>query len=152
MQNPDALQLFELFLRRKGLYNTVSRQQITAAVCAQSEPFDAAQIWVLLGTRQVGLSTIYRTLELLDEAGLIRRMAGEVTRYECVFQRQWHEYLRCDACGKWTPFSSEAVDAQLTEIAQQLGFSVRARSLVLQGICRECKLKSAAQAAATPTW
>lgn len=150
METPHALELFELYLRRKGQYCTATRQLIAQAVCAQQEPFDAKQVWTQLLTEQVGMSTIYRTLDLLEEAGLIRRLPDDIARFECLYQRPCREYLRCDSCGKWIAFPCEGLDQQLKEIAQHLGFTVRARSLVLQGVCRECKLKNAAQA--TPTW
>src|SRR5574337_1523451 len=105
MENPDPLQLFEIYLRGKGLYNTLSRRHVAQAIFGQQGPFDAASLWALVREAQVGLSTIYRTLDLLDEAGLVRRLPGEITRFECIYRKPWCEYLRCNQCGQWIAFT-----------------------------------------------
>jgi len=135
---PDFLAIFDHHLQQQGLYVTCSRKKIAEVVSQLSEPFDVQALWVTLRPERIGLATVYRTLELLEQAGLIRLIPSEVTEYEVVYMRPRHELMRCQACGKWIKFFSERLEEDLEDVATLFGFSVRRRLIVLEGICKAC--------------
>jgi len=139
MESNDAMRLFQRFLKGRGLYVTAAREAVARAALAQETPCDAPALWEAMRPRRAGLSTVYRTLDLLVEAGLVRRLAGEVARFAPVHRRPSHEYLRCRGCGRWRAFESRALDEVLAEVAERLEFEVDRRSVVLSGSCHTCR-------------
>lgn len=139
MSAPSAMKVFSEYLRRQGLYLTRRRRLVAELVLERQLPFEARDIWAGLRGARVGLATVYRTLELLQEAGLVRRLATGVARFEVIYHRRRHEFLRCRACGKWFPFSSPALEEALADVLERFEFTLRRRSIVLEGVCRICK-------------
>jgi len=140
MENNEILVLFNKYLEKKRLYHTFARQQIAQLASQQLTPFAPQQLWQQLKDQGIGLTTIYRTMELLVEAGLIRQLPDGQAKYEVIYKRMAKEYFRCDQCGNWTPFPSNEVDGELASIADRMGFSIKTCSIVLTGVCRQCRL------------
>jgi Fur family ferric uptake transcriptional regulator len=86
---------------------------------------------------EVGMVTVYRTLDLFSGLGLVRRLdLGYGPRYELA--EDHHHHLICEDCGSVTEFERCPVDLQgLTGVGG--GFEVRAHSLEIYGTCSECK-------------
>lgn len=139
MENNELLAIFDDFLTKKRLYHTFARRQIATFASQQLAPFDPQQLWNHLKHQGIGLTTIYRTLDLLVDAGLIRQLPGSQSRYEVIYKRMAKEYFRCDQCGTWTPFPSSEVDGELASIAERMGFAIKTCSIMLTGICRTCR-------------
>ena len=85
---------------------------------------------------EVGLVTVYRTLDLLSEIGLVRRLdLGDGPRYELA--EDHHHHLICESCGEISEFEECPLDpARLPEIGG--GFEVRSHSLEVYGLCAAC--------------
>jgi Fur family ferric uptake transcriptional regulator len=97
----------------------------------------------------IGLTTVYRTLELLDKAGLVRRVStqsGEVRfEYRRGDQTDHHHHLICTACCKivnYRDFENEELDlVRKTEerLAQKHGFLIRDHNIEFLGLCEACR-------------
>jgi Fur family ferric uptake transcriptional regulator len=86
---------------------------------------------------QVGTVTVYRTLDLFSELGLVRRLdLGYGPRYELA--EDHHHHLICEDCGSVTEFEWCPVDLQSLPRAGG-GFEVRAHSLEVYGTCSACR-------------
>ena len=92
------------------------------------------------GGESIGKATIYRTLDLLLKAGLIREHDfGEgFRRYEARPARPRHEHLVCTRCGKVIEFESDAVERLEREIAALHHFRPSRHRLEIYGLCEEC--------------
>lgn len=143
MENSEVLNLFKNFLKKKRLYLTNSRLTTLQAALRQPAPFDAESLWASLKPKRVGLTTVYRTLDLLVEAGLAKKIRGRTSRFEVIYQKPATEYLQCANCGRWIPFPSGEVAGEISAIAQQLGFTITNMQFSIQGECRRCKLAKA---------
>ena len=86
---------------------------------------------------EVGIVTVYRTLDLFCGLGLVRRLdLGDGPRYELA--EDHHHHLICERCGSVTEFERCPVDLQsLPRVGG--GFEVRAHSLEVYGTCSGCK-------------
>ena len=86
---------------------------------------------------EVGMVTVYRTLDLFSELGLVRRLdLGDGARYELADDH--HHHLICEECGTVAEFEQCPLDLQLLpEIGS--GFEVRAHSLEVYGTCPACR-------------
>jgi len=97
----------------------------------------------------IGLTTVYRTLELLDKAGLVRKIhTGDgLVRYE--YRRSdhadHHHHLICSGCGlifNYRDFEQEELQlVRRTEelLARKYGFLIRDHNIEFIGLCSECR-------------
>ncbi|HSH21350.1 MAG TPA: Fur family transcriptional regulator [Candidatus Caenarcaniphilales bacterium] len=84
-------------------------------------------------------STVYRTLDMLEELGLVRHSHGPDGREEFhVLPQTEHGHLFCSQCGRaWDIDSAEAA-ALVTSLDRQRGFTVDLSHLAVVGRCAEC--------------
>ena len=85
----------------------------------------------------VGMVTVYRTLDLLSELGLVRRLdLGDGPRYELA--EDHHHHLICEGCGSVEEFEQCPLDPErLPHVSGD--FEVRAHSLEVYGRCSSCR-------------
>jgi Fur family ferric uptake transcriptional regulator len=86
---------------------------------------------------EIGMATVYRTLDLLSELGLVRRMElGDGSRYELA--EDHHHHMICESCGYISEFEECPVDLnRLLHVS--LGFELRSHSVEVYGRCAVCK-------------
>lgn len=86
---------------------------------------------------EVGLVTVYRTLDLLSELGLVRRLdLGDGPRYELA--ENHHHHLVCEFCGDISEFEECPLNLKLLPSVRE-GFEVRSHSLEVYGRCFGCR-------------
>jgi Fur family ferric uptake transcriptional regulator len=83
----------------------------------------------------VGLVTIYRTIELFSELGVVRRLdLGDGPRYEMA--EDHHHHLICESCGDVAEFEKCPLDLRRLN---GLDFEVNSHSLEIYGRCAVCR-------------
>lgn len=139
---------FRAYLEDHSLPVTQQRQAVAEEVLFASTHLSVGDIEERLRARgvAVGKATVYRTLELLRDAGLIQEHDfGEgFKRYEPMVAQSHHEHLICTECGKVVEFSSERLERMKALIAEEHGFRPHHHRLEIYGICRECQRRDAA--------
>jgi Fur family ferric uptake transcriptional regulator len=137
------LDRFRRHLREQHLPVTRQRDLVAQAVLLSDEHLSVEAIQRRLQERgeRVGLATIYRTLEVLVESGLVRAHDfGEgFKRYEPKAQQAGHEHLICIRCGRVVEFQNERLERMLPIIADEHGFQPQRHRLEIYGVCRECR-------------
>jgi Fe2+ or Zn2+ uptake regulation protein len=88
----------------------------------------------------LGLVTVYRTLEMLDELGLARRVhgRGKCHGYARANSVSGH-YLVCHRCSQVVEFPCEGMEGIIEAVRQQSGFTVEEHLLELGGLCPACQ-------------
>ncbi len=135
---------FQEYLATQGMRLTQERSIILEDVFSQHEHFDADQIVERLtsqkGGRRVSRATVYRVLTLLEEAGLIRKVARTNDRevYEHDYGYPQHDHLICNQCGKMIEFSSQDISQLLEQVAGEHGFLMSGHRLEVSGRCQDC--------------
>lgn len=91
--------------------------------------------------RSVGLATVYRVLDLLQERGLVQRLDfGDLARYEAVLPSgEHHHHLVCGDCGRVEPFADDPLERALDRLSGRLGYALDAHDVVLRGSCAQCR-------------
>lgn len=89
-----------------------------------------------------GLTTIYRSLELLTRHGLVQAVSfgDQEKRYEAVEPGQHNHHLVCKSCGNNIKLKQCLLESLEETILQDYGFSVSEHLLELFGTCQACKL------------
>jgi Fur family ferric uptake transcriptional regulator len=91
--------------------------------------------------QDVGVASIYRTLELLDRLQLARRVdaAEGVARYEPVDPSgDHHHHLVCDRCGEVSAFEDRELERAIERLAGRVDYAVDAHDVTLRGECPDC--------------
>jgi Fur family ferric uptake transcriptional regulator len=90
---------------------------------------------------QVGTATVYRTLELLVESGLVRAHDfGEgFKRYEPMPAQAHHEHLICERCGSVVEFQNERLERMLPIIADEHAYQHQRHRVEIYGVCGDCR-------------
>ncbi|MFT3745477.1 MAG: Fur family transcriptional regulator [Pyrinomonadaceae bacterium] len=93
----------------------------------------------------VGLTTVYRTLRLLTEAGLAREVGfGDgKTYYEHHYNHEHHDHMICTECAIVIEFFSPEIEAMQDEAAGNFGFKPTHHSLRMWGVCADCQKRKA---------
>jgi len=88
----------------------------------------------------LGLVTVYRTLEKLEELGLIERVHHPQGCHMYLRAADGHEHLvLCTACGRAEYFSGDDISKLMNAVAEKTGFEIREHWLQLFGLCSDCK-------------
>lgn len=141
-QNPVSK--FKEFLEVKGLKCTGERLKIVEHVFEKHNHFEADQLLESMRERGLRVSrpTVYRTLSLLVEAGLLRELRfGRRSAYEHNYGYPQHEHLYCDRCGNVIEFMSEPINQLQESICQEFGFQPDHRQFIVYGVCSACRQK-----------
>jgi Fur family ferric uptake transcriptional regulator len=94
------------------------------------------------GGREVGVATVYRTLELLESMRLVQRLdiGGGSARFEPALPggEHHHHHLVCDRCGRVTPFEDARLERAIADLGRRLDHSVGDHDVILRGECPRC--------------
>ena len=140
----EAKERFIAFLIHKNLRITSQRQAIVDTVFGTDQHFNAEQLleWARERDPSVSRATVYRTLPLLTESGLVHEMdfGKDYKIYDPNYaDHPNHNHIICDDCDKVVEFESEQLDALENEISQKLGFKVNTQQLRINASCEEMK-------------
>ena len=133
------------YLKDKKLRPTRERFLLLEQILQTNGHFDADQLFASLTNKGLKASraTVYNTLDLLVECGLISRYRfGEShSRYEKAFGRPRHDHLICLECGDIIEFVSEKLDKIQREVCEEKRFRQRNSTLQIFGTCVKCQTK-----------
>jgi Fur family ferric uptake transcriptional regulator len=122
----------------------MTRQRVAVAqALAAAEEFQSAQA-LHDAMRQcgesVGLTTVYRHLQALADAGevdVLRTAEGETVYRRCAASDH-HHHLVCRSCGRTVEVTGPAVEAWAAQVAKQHGFRDVSHTVEVFGTCRSC--------------
>ena len=127
-------------LRSKGYRLTPQRQLVleSVGVLGHATP-DEIATQVRLTAVGVNISTVYRTLELLEELGLVRHthLGHGAPTYSAATDDD-HVHLVCRDCGSVDEASTEVMAAAVQQLALEKGFTVDVGHFAVFGRCRGC--------------
>jgi len=135
---------FREYLATRGKRLTAERMSFVEEVFAEHEHFDAdtliARVAGRKDGRKISRSTVYRILSLLEEAGMIRKVARQNDRdiYEHDYGYAQHDHFICEKCGDLIEFSNETIRDLVEEIAAEYGFRLSNHRLEGHGVCEKC--------------
>jgi Fur family transcriptional regulator, ferric uptake regulator len=137
------LERFRQYLREHHQPITKQRDLVAQIVFLAGDHLSVEGIRRELKQRSepVGMATVYRTLDLLVESGLVRSHEfGEgFRRYEAMVGQADHEHLICEQCGRVVEFANERLERMLPVLADEHGFQHRRHKVEIYGVCRTCR-------------
>lgn len=140
----------ELVARLRASGRRVTRErQLLLRIIEQNPHLDADEIYrrAQATLPQIGLATVYRTLNLLKELGLVRTIDLGENHGHFELQAEDHVHLVCTNCGRVTDIP---LPNALRQAAQRRGFVVRRTKLEIFGLCHACAHEGASAKAPRP--
>ena len=136
--SPDAI---ERLLSRRGYRLTSPRRHLLEVMAALGDHFVAES--VVTATPEVGRATVFRTLRLLQDLGVVCQVVlDDGTLAYRLAPEEHHHHVLCVDCGAAEDFSSPALESVLREVEESTGFTVEAHRLELYGRCPACRASS----------
>lgn len=146
----EEKEVFASYLAKHHLKRSEQREVIVDTFLHSERHLSVDDLYQLVQKRRrdIGRTTIYRTLKLLQAAGL----AGELvldgqTRFEREYKRKHHDHFICRTCGEIDEFESPEIERIQDEIAAELGFVITGHRHQIYGYCRSCAARAAQEEA-----
>jgi Fur family transcriptional regulator, ferric uptake regulator len=138
----QRVELFHARLRERGLKSTAPRDDIARVFFELGRHVSAEELYsdVKKINPHVGYATIYRTLKLLKECGLLseRHFDEDQARFEVAGEHH-HDHFICERCGKIVEFEDDAFERLQQDVAARLGVVLTRHKLELYGFCEDCR-------------
>ncbi len=135
-------EIFKKYLFDKGLKLTPERELILKEVFSRHDHFDAETLFRDFYEKgeNVSRATIYRTLPLLVESGLVQEAmrCGERVCYEHIYGHKSHGHLVCVKCGRIIEFENDELEEIKKEVCGRYGFKPTEFRFAVKGYCKDC--------------
>ncbi len=148
MKNKDTtLEDLKIVLKNKGMKYTEQRAVILQILLNIDEHLNAEEVHSVVKEKypqhNIGIATIYRTLNFLEEVELISSISfgKDGKKYESNNKDQHHDHIICTSCGKIVEFFDEEIEQRQDKIALDNGFEITSHTMQIFGICKDCKIK-----------
>ena len=145
----NHLEKLEQYLTNNALKMTDQRKTILESLADLSTHFTLEELLEAVQRKRngIGQATLYRTMRLFVDAGLVdeHRFDDGVTRYEVQDDDTHHDHLICLSCGKIIEFEDEFIEQRQEALAQQYGMRITTHKMELYGHCLDkvaCKSRT----------
>ena len=137
----SALEIFRRYLKEQELKNTRQREILLRRIFEEEVHFSAEDLEDRVKGDGISKATIYRTLQLLRECGLIEEVALQDDRriYEHTYGHEPHDHIVCLDCKKVFEFDGAELAHLETEIAARLGFKPVGHRLRFEASCERLR-------------
>lgn len=138
------------FIKKKGLRKTPQRDAIVEIIFAKDEHFTAEELYerVRKANSNASRATLYRTLSLLEEAGLLHEidLGGDQKTYDPNFvDSPSHNHLICIDCGKVVEFENDNIELLNDCLTRRMGFRPVKQSIRIEACCEQLRTKGVCQ-------
>jgi Fur family ferric uptake transcriptional regulator len=137
---------FQGYLRSHGLKMTRTRELVFREILSAPgihPNADEIRRRLRAKKKEIGLATIYRTLNLLVRSGLVTAVdLGEGhSHFEPEGNESAHGHLICLSCGRVQEFAQAGIQEAIHRIGEEKGYRLDKFSLQVFGFCRDCETK-----------
>jgi Fur family transcriptional regulator, ferric uptake regulator len=132
---------FREFLEIRGEKLTEPRRILVRHIFDSHKHFDADELVADLrdAGRRVSRSTVYRTLRLLVEAGILRELRlTNRTAYEHDYGYPSHDHLHCSECNTVVEFRNDEIRQIREAVSREYGFRPVGHRFIITGVCPAC--------------
>ena len=139
----QAIEQFRSYLRSRHLRLTPERMALLRAALRSPAHFDADDLVAMMHRkgRRISRATIYRTLSLLEQSGILRKSLFGQDRafYEPTLDHGHHDHIVCVSCGRIEEFYEKRLEQLQEQILRDLGFEPLDHVHEIFGVCRNCQ-------------
>jgi Fur family transcriptional regulator, ferric uptake regulator len=129
-------------LQENGYRLTAPRQTVVEIIASSQHVLSPLDVYEKARSYypKIGLVTVYRTVEKLEELNLIQRVHQPSGCHAFIAGFCGHEHLLiCEKCGRVVYFEGDKIDALMANVESESGFKVHDHWFQLFGICSDCQ-------------
>ena len=146
LEYASLLTTFKEMLRKNRLKFTSQREVILKTLYECNEHFTPEALYILLKKNYpelgIGIATTYRTLNLLEESGLVTSISfGTAGKEFELANKPHHDHMICKSCGLIIEFQDEKIEQMQLDIAKKHHFYITSHLMQLRGLCNTCEKK-----------
>jgi len=131
------------YLKTKNMKQSRQRFTILETILKSEKHFTADDLYIQVkkANPNIGIATVYRTLNLLCESGICRELHFNdlSCKYEIIKENEHHDHLICLKCGKCIEIYGDEIEQLQKNIALDNHFSLKSHRMELYGYCSSCK-------------
>lgn len=128
-------------------YKLTPQREATVRVLLEREEdhLSAEDVYLLVKEKapEIGLATVYRTLELLSELKIVDKInfGDGVSRYDLRKEgaKHFHHHLVCIECGSVEEIENDLLEDVEKIVQRDWGFQVQDHRLTFHGVCKQCQ-------------
>ncbi|MBZ7965509.1 Fur family transcriptional regulator [Campylobacter molothri] len=140
------LERFKKILRQGGLKYTKQREILLKTLYHSDTHHTPESLYMEIKQIEpnlnVGIATVYRTLNLLEEAEMVTSISfGSAGKKYELANKPHHDHMICKNCGKIIEFENSIIERQQALIAKEYNFKLTGHLMQLYGICDDCNQK-----------
>lgn len=146
--SPNKILELKDILKEKGYKLTPQRRAILSSIIKNDGnhlTVDELYDEVKKECPEIGLATVYRTVQLLEEVGFVCKLDFDegCSRYELVNENEehHHHHLICSSCGKVIEVEGDLLGELEKSIEQNYNFKILNHDVKFYGVCEKCKNK-----------
>lgn len=146
--SPMQIQKLKEQLKQKGYKLTPQRRAVVNMIIgSKGTHLTAEELYELVKKEcpEIGLATIYRTIQLLEEIGMLSKLNLDdgCNRYELIDEDEVHQHhhLICTKCGKVIEVAEDLLDSIEKNVEREYKFKIENHNLKFLGTCEECLKK-----------
>jgi len=138
----EAKTIFREYLKKNGKLYSKQREQILDIFLRTEQHPTINDLYDLVKKKypRIGLATVYRTMEVISDAGLARKVdfGGGEKCYEHKYKHQHHDHLVCLQCGRIIEVMSPGIEKLQERLAKRHKFSAVRHRMEIFGFCSSC--------------
>jgi Fur family ferric uptake transcriptional regulator len=141
-QSPERSKVWLAKLQSLGYRLTSSRKTVIDILATARQSLTAAELYRLGRERQkhLGLVSVYRTLDKLEEHGLVQRVHRPDGCHAYMSALEGHQHLLlCESCGRVEVFHGDDLKEFSRRLEGKSGFEIHEHWLQFFGLCSQCR-------------
>jgi Fur family transcriptional regulator, ferric uptake regulator len=131
-------------LQQNGYRLTGARRAVVEIVAASPRALTPLEVFEIAKTAYpaLGLVSVYRTLEKLEQLQLIQRVHRPQGCQAFISASRGHQHLLlCQRCGQVAFFEGDDLDGLIDGISSKTGYKIQEHWLQLFGLCQDCQVQ-----------
>ncbi len=143
LEYDKLLDKFKTLLKTNSLKYTKQREAVLKVLYNNQDHFSPEDLYLLVKKHypqlNVGIATVYRTLNLLEENDMVTSISfgAQGKKYE-IATKPHHDHMICRSCNKIIEFEDDTIEKRQKAIARKHNFKLTGHLMQLYGICEEC--------------
>lgn len=143
----NLLELFKEILKKNNLKYTKQREILLKTLYNHHTHYTPESLYLCIKEKypelNLGIATVYRTLNLLEEANIVTSLSfgSQGKKFELA-NKPHHDHMICKGCGKIIEFEDSVIERKQEQIAKEHNFKLTGHLMQLYGLCSECSKKA----------
>ncbi len=134
--------LFKSLFKEKNLRQSHPRLLVYTELSEAKSPLSPQELYrgLLRKERKVGLTSIYRSLDLFESLGVIFKIRnGSSVKYKLCELEDHHHHIICKSCGNVVELNFCDISGWSKKVSESTGYQVIDHQLNFYGLCKDCK-------------